>query len=538
MLERCAASWCDFVSASLIDGSVALLLALIGWSIIKRWSAPQVGCWLFAVVLLKIALPWTPSFEMERPAWWRAVPSLRSSASPDHAVVRTLDHPAAATDPETVQFAVSRLAAAPGLLWPCGAWAVIAAFLLLRIVWLVARGRRLIARSVMAADAFLNFGTLKQLAGVSSHVELRISDDIDSPAACGLLRPCVLVPRSLVPVFSADEFRWILLHELFHIRRADLWLNLGEAIMRARFFFHPVVWIACRMISTLRERACDDAAVFAGGMSPARSAKTFLRLVEWISTRPRVQQPFAGLALFHDKQQIKKRLMKLNDSSLQRRRSLGWRGQVTLVALSALIVPSLRPAELRADEAAELRAKIAELEKRLSTAEQTQGKERQLERLREENKQKARKRAAEDSRHYKREELQEIESLYQVANKNWRTDEARESLKKLLAKYDKANRTGCATLYMGQLSEGAERREYLTRAVEKFSDCFYFDGCQVGGYGRYVLAITLWQEGAKDKARELLDEITKNYKGSIDHRGRPMVDLVEAVQKELGITKG
>lgn len=233
---------------------------------------------------------------------------------------------------------------------------------------------------------------------------------------------------------------------------------------------------------------------------------------------------------------------RMNDEEPQPQRvackTIGWRGRAAFVALSMLIVPGLQPTELRADETAELRAKIAELEKRIAATEQTQGKERQLERLREENKQKARKRASEDSRQYKREELQEIESLYQVANKNWRTDEARESLKKLLAKYDKANRTGCATLYMGQLSEGAERREYLTRAVEKFSDCFYFDGCQVGGYARYVLAITLWQEGEKDKARELLDEITKSYKESIDHRGRPMVDLVAAVQKELGITKG
>ena len=180
-----------------------------------------------------------------------------------------------------------------------------------------------------------------------------------------------------------------------------------------------------------------------------------------------------------------------------------------------------------------MRERIAALEKRISELEDKAGSEKKLERLREENKTNARKRAAEDRQHYKPEELQEIESLYQVANKNWRTDEARESLKKLLEKYDKSNRTGCATLYMGQMSEGKDRIEYLTRAVEKFSDCYYLNGCQVGGYGRYVLALTLWQNGEKDKARALLGELKKKYKDTIDHKGRPMAEIADAAEKEL-----
>ena len=147
----------------------------------------------------------------------------------------------------------------------------------------------------------------------------------------------------------------------------------------------------------------------------------------------------------------------------------------------------------------------------------------------EKNRQAARARAEEDRKRYTWEELQEIEKLYQVANtKGKRSPEAVASLKQLLEKYDKANRTGCATLYLGQASLGAERLEYLTRAVEKFSDCYYFNGCQVGGYGRYVLALTLWEKGEKDKARALLAELKSTYKDATDHRGRPMSEVAEA----------
>lgn len=206
---------------------------------------------------------------------------------------------------------------------------------------------------------------------------------------------------------------------------------------------------------------------------------------------------------------------------------------VRIGALSAVLA-LISALPLHAEEdAAALKARVAELEKRISELETKSMSEKKLERLREENVAKARKRASEDKGHYKPEELQEIESLYQVANKNWRTEEARTSLKKLLEKYDQSNRTGCATLYMGQMSEGKERIEYLTRAVEKFSDCYYLNGCQVGGYGRFVLALTLWESGDKKEAKALLKELKTKYKDAIDHKGRPMGEIAEAAEKEL-----
>jgi hypothetical protein len=129
--------------------------------------------------------------------------------------------------------------------------------------------------------------------------------------------------------------------------------------------------------------------------------------------------------------------MKTNSSAL--------RALIVVLAFSAGTAISATGAE---EDSAALRERVAALEKRLAELENKETNAKKLERLREENKANARKRAAEDRRTYKPEELAEIESLYQVANKNWRTPEARESLKKLLDKYDRANRTGCATLYL------------------------------------------------------------------------------------------
>jgi hypothetical protein len=139
----------------------------------------------------------------------------------------------------------------------------------------------------------------------------------------------------------------------------------------------------------------------------------------------------------------------------------------------------------------------------------------------------ARTRMRKDAEIYSSDELKEIENLYQVANKNWRTDEGKDSLKKLISKYDKANRTGCALLYLGQMSEGDEQVKYLKQAIENFSDCYYGDGVQVGAYARYYLAHHYRKSDESEKAAALFAELAELYPDAINHKGKLLSTLIE-----------
>lgn len=143
------------------------------------------------------------------------------------------------------------------------------------------------------------------------------------------------------------------------------------------------------------------------------------------------------------------------------------------------------------------------------------------------NKTKARERMRKDLKIYSREELREIETLYQVANKKWRSQEGVESLKLLIENYKKANRTGCALLYLGQMSRGDEQIKYLMQAIKDFSDCYYGNGVQVGAYARFKLLWIYVRNGNKTKADKLVQEIKTNYPDAIDHRGNNLVDIID-----------
>jgi outer membrane murein-binding lipoprotein Lpp len=138
----------------------------------------------------------------------------------------------------------------------------------------------------------------------------------------------------------------------------------------------------------------------------------------------------------------------------------------------------------------------------------------------------ARARMRMDHKIYSPAEIREIEQLYQVANRKWQSEEGKESLKKLIAKFDKANRTGCAMLYLGQMSEGDEQIQYLTKAIQDYSDCYYGDGVQVGAFARFVLAEQYKAANQADKADKIVGELKQQYGDAVDHRGRPLLATI------------
>ena len=134
----------------------------------------------------------------------------------------------------------------------------------------------------------------------------------------------------------------------------------------------------------------------------------------------------------------------------------------------------------------------------------------------------ARQRMRQDTQKFSRQQLQEAEALYQVANNNWRTPEAKQSLEQMVQKFPSVNRTGCAVLYLAQYSQGEERERLLKDAISRYGDCFYGNGVQVGAYARLLLGQHYQEAGKADEAKKLFDEIRTKFPDAIGHRGESL----------------
>jgi beta-lactamase regulating signal transducer with metallopeptidase domain len=94
--------------------------------------------------------------------------------------------------------------------------------------------------------------------GIKGKIALRVSEEGTQPVVCGLVRPVIVVPRNLVPALGSRHLRDVLFHELAHVKRYDLWVNLAQNIVQVLYFYNPFLWAASAVIRRLRDEAADE----------------------------------------------------------------------------------------------------------------------------------------------------------------------------------------------------------------------------------------------------------------------------------------
>lgn len=103
--------------------------------------------------------------------------------------------------------------------------------------------------------------------GLRRSVVLLRSDHPTLLVTWGVLRPKVIVPAS-ARGWPEDRVRVVLCHELAHIRRGDWVVQMTAELLRAVYWFNPLLWIANGRLREESERACDDAVLNLGVGGP------------------------------------------------------------------------------------------------------------------------------------------------------------------------------------------------------------------------------------------------------------------------------
>ena len=121
-------------------------------------------------------------------------------------------------------------------------------------------------------------------------------------------------------------------------------------------------------------------------------------------------------------------------------------------------------------------------------------------------------------------DIARAEELYSMAASSLSTDSSKAWLDRVVSEYPQLNRAGCAQLYRAQQETGAEKERLLKDCIERFSECYYLDGTQVGPYAIFQLAKHYQQSGKHSKADRLFEWIYDEYPNAVDHRGNLLVD--------------
>ena len=156
----------------------------------------------------------------------------------------------------------SATAALPPMTWQ---GAVFLAWLSAMLVIVLLFIRRALSARKLVAEAKKANGLMEdalvhccKCMAVKTKVGLKVAADGTSPAVCGLFRPTILVPQNLAPTLGSRHLRAVLLHELAHIKRGDLWVNLAQSLVLIFYFYNPLVWIIGFIVRKVREQAVNE----------------------------------------------------------------------------------------------------------------------------------------------------------------------------------------------------------------------------------------------------------------------------------------
>lgn len=218
-----------------------LILAVLVLRLVLTRAPKNVRCIMWGLVGLRLILPFSiesalsllPSREVI------SMDTVRYDPTPTlHTGVRALDN--------AVNPAFSRsFAPAPA-----------ASVNPLHVLTFVAGWVWLIGMAVMVLYFLISAAALRRRVSGAVEVENRVweSDLVPSPFVFGLIDPRAYLPTGMDP----ESKKYVVAHELAHIRRRDYLFKPLAFLVLAVYWFNPLVWVAYVLLCRDIELACDE----------------------------------------------------------------------------------------------------------------------------------------------------------------------------------------------------------------------------------------------------------------------------------------
>ncbi|NQT22269.1 MAG: M56 family metallopeptidase, partial [Candidatus Omnitrophica bacterium] len=313
-LNTTAKSFVGFSVSMLIQSSVLIIILLVlDFLLRKKFRSVFLYC-IWMLILVKLVLPTTLSSPTGLGYWFgdnvpgiitekASIPEQTASilqriepaseTIPSGTGIAAL--PSASTSPEpaadtSTKFTLAASPATASLSWQGFAflgWLAVVIAMVLLLIQQMFFVRGLLEQSKIPNDSIVDiFERCRKQMGVHRSVFLKLSPVAASPSVCGLFRPTILIPKNLPHKLKAEDFRSILLHELAHINRGDMWVSLVQTILQIAYFYNPLLWVANAIIRKVREQAVDEMVLVAMGEQAEDYPEILLNVSRLTLSRP------------------------------------------------------------------------------------------------------------------------------------------------------------------------------------------------------------------------------------------------------------
>ena len=310
-----------FLSMS-FSGSLLILALLFGKQFLKNKISQQWQYYIWLVVVLRLLLPFGTEVSLMGKAYQAVDQAISQTAplppqqQPPLNVPGSNLAPAIGTEHhnETVSSPTDDVTTAHPLqdigvllinqIWLV--WLVAALGLLIRKITIYQGFMRYIRAGLTPVSDIERLDELSIVAeqsGIKKPIELCVNPLVSSPLLIGFFRPCIVLPSADIP---EKDFRYIILHELTHYKRRDMFYKWLVQITVCLHWFNPLVYLMSREITKACEFSCDEAVLAKMGSSNAQDyGKTLLDAMAAVG---RYKENLGAVTLSENKELLKERL--------------------------------------------------------------------------------------------------------------------------------------------------------------------------------------------------------------------------------------
>lgn len=185
-------------------------------------------------------------------------------------------------------------------------WFIGSLFFLLSLLIGKASLERKLRREGERTKAFDTLVTAaKTKLNLHGEVDIYLLPSMSSPALLGFYKPRIILP-SFAGELSEKSLCYVIMHELSHFKRKDMWLNLFLLLLQSIYWFNPLSWLLFKLIREDMEVLTDE---FVLSVLDKEEEKAYAySLVEVLSHTHKIQLMPRLLCMVDGKKNVEKRI--------------------------------------------------------------------------------------------------------------------------------------------------------------------------------------------------------------------------------------
>ncbi len=364
-VNQIAQSWWGWMGSMFWQVSLLILIVTALDFVLRRWAWPQVRYTLWVLILVKLVIPPTWTLPSSLISKWQPLVqagieerfgvNLRAPAageplrmSPSVSASKTAAVHAgepAAQSGQTQPAESSLLPPSRTLGWKAIvmlAWILGMGLFVALLAHRIARLRRWHKKQV--EKKIIPVWYYELLVETTKRLKLGrlpgivFSKDAKAPAVYGMFRPVLLLPASYLDSLSREDAEHVLLHELAHLKRGDLWIHGLCLLLQIVYWFNPLLIWTRRQMRHVREICCDLTIAYVLKEKTMKYRQTLLNTARELLTQ--TAEPGMGLlGVFEDPFRLVARLRWLEKKTWRTRKLMTAAVALVALVMTAAVLP-------------------------------------------------------------------------------------------------------------------------------------------------------------------------------------------------------